>query len=83
MSASIGDDGVMTDHELLAFQVRQGEAAYDRMYDARRPAGEFSDCKDAFAATIAIATRLGLTERAAELEARLAHIKSVFRSQFG
>ena len=40
MSASIGDDGVMTDHELLAFQVRQGEAAYDRMYDARRPAGE-------------------------------------------
>jgi hypothetical protein len=62
---------------------RWGEEAYGRMYDARSPSGDYSEAKENFHAAIALATDLGLTEEVERLEQRLAHIKSVFRSQFG
>ena len=64
---------------------KMAEAAYDAMYEAHSPsaAGVFySDAKDFFHEAIAIARRLGALEDLARLEARLAHVKAVFRSQF-
>ena len=61
------------------------EAAYDRMYDAtqsRDASTHYSDAKEAFYDAIGLAQRLGRTEDVERLEARLAHIKAVFRSQF-
>ena len=59
-----------------------GEEAYDRMYDARSPSGEYSEAKENFHGAIALANELGLKDEVARLEKRLQHIKSVFRSQF-
>jgi len=62
-----------------------GEQAYDEMYDAHsfRDAGDcYRDAKDFFYEAIALAGQLGLTEEAEALSKRLAHIKSVFHSQF-
>jgi hypothetical protein len=61
------------------------EAAYDSMYDAtksRDASTLYSDAKEALYDAIGLARRLGRTGDAARLEARLAHIKAVFRSQF-
>ena len=61
------------------------EDAYDKMYDAtksRDAATHYSDAKEALSDAIGLARRLGRTKDAARLEARLAHIKAVFRSQF-
>lgn len=62
-----------------------GERAYDLMYDVISPtraAGHYSDAKDLFAEAIFIAGQLELPEVKAQLEARLQHIKDVFRHQF-
>jgi hypothetical protein len=60
-----------------------GEKYYDQMYESPfSPSGLYSSAKDAFHDAIAAANSLGLTQEAAELEKRLAHIKAVFRSQF-
>jgi hypothetical protein len=70
---------------LIALEA-QAEAAYDRMYDARysRDATAlYSDVKEALYDAIALAKRRGWREDTKRLEARLAHIKAVFRSQFG
>jgi len=62
-----------------------GEKAYDEMYDARSSSaatGRYSDAKEAFHDAIAIARDLELPDEMAALQARLDHIKAVFRSQF-
>jgi hypothetical protein len=61
---------------------RLAEAYYDAMYDSRYPAGEYANAKDAFRDAIALARELGDTKAVERLEARLAHVKAVFRSQF-
>ena len=58
------------------------EGHYDAMYDSRYPTGEYASAKDAFRDAIAFAREIGDEEAAQRLEARLAHIKAVFRSQF-
>ncbi|MDZ4741417.1 MAG: hypothetical protein SGJ03_16155 [Alphaproteobacteria bacterium] len=61
------------------------EAAYDAMYEAHSKSGAgvcYSDAKDYFREAIAVAGRLGATEDVVRLEARLLHVKAVFRSQF-
>jgi hypothetical protein len=72
----------MNPRERLAQLERWGEEAYTRMYDARSPSGDYSEAKENFHGAIALAQELGLQEEVARLEARLAHIKGVFRSQF-
>jgi hypothetical protein len=64
---------------------RMGEEAYGRMYDASSPSdatGRYSDAKEAFYDAIQAARELGSDEEVKALEARLAHIKAVFRGQF-
>ena len=73
------------DEEKLAFYIRQADEAYDRMYDARNKtsaAGAYSDIKDAMASAIGLAGKLGLKDKAAELEKTLDHRKQVYRGQF-
>lgn len=60
-----------------------GEKYYDQMYETRfGVTGLYSNAKDAFSDAISLAGELGLNEEAEKLEARLDHIKNVFRSQF-
>ena len=75
----------MTERERMTFLERQAEEAYDRMYDARSPSDAtalYSDAKEALYTAIGIARALGDEAEQGRLEARLAHIKAVFRSQF-
>ena len=69
-------------HERLQELERLGEKYYEAMYETRYPAGEYANAKDAFHDAIALAKQLGETEIEKRLEARLAHIKAVYRSQF-
>ena len=69
----------------LAHLKALGEKAYDDMYEAHtfRDANVcYSDAKEAFHTAIQAARELGLDEEVQALEARLEHIKAVFRSQF-
>jgi hypothetical protein len=69
----------------LTWLEAQAERAYGLMYDVIDPtaaAGHYSDVKEALADAIGMARRLGKPDVAERLEARLAHIKAVFRSQF-
>ncbi len=63
-----------------------GEQAYDDMYEkAHSPSDAsafYSEAKESFYAAIGLARSLGLDQEVEQLEKRLAHIKSVFRSQF-
>jgi hypothetical protein len=75
----------MTERKRLAFFERQAEEAYSRMYDARgtsNAAACYSDAKEALYSAIAIARQLDDAATLGRLEARLDHVKSVFRSQF-
>jgi hypothetical protein len=75
----------MTDEQRLAWFEAQAEQAYDKMYDATHStdaAARYSDAKDAMSDAIALARRLAQDATVTRLEARLAHIKAVFRSQF-
>ena len=75
----------MTDEERLRFFEARAEQAYDEMYDARTPgdaAARYNDAKEALYDAIGLARRLDRTVEAERLEARLEHIKAVFRSQF-
>ncbi len=75
----------MTDEEKLHRLEALAEEAYDRMYDATNStaaAGAYSDAKESLYDAISFARELGLAEAAERLQARLAHIKGVFRSQF-
>jgi len=56
------------------------------MYDSTNStdaAARYSDAKEALYDAIGLARRLGKADVATRLETRLAHIKAVFRSQFG
>jgi iduronate 2-sulfatase len=78
--------GKMTDDERLTWFEAQAEQAYDQLCDARPgtdAAARYSDAKEALHDAIALAGRLGRNEDAERLNARLSHIKAVFRSQFG
>jgi len=69
----------------LASCERYAEQAYDAMYEAHSPSGatgRYSDAKEGFYEALRVARELGLEEEVRRLEARLAHVKSVFRSQF-
>jgi hypothetical protein len=75
----------MTDEQRLAWLEAQAEAAYDKMYDATDStdaAARYSDAKEALHDAIGLARRLAQGPVADRLEARLAPIKAVFRSQF-
>jgi hypothetical protein len=85
MQADHDPTASMTEAQRLAWFEAQAEAAYDKMYDATSStdaAARYSDAKDARRDAIGLARRLGQGAVAARLEARLAHIKAVFRSQF-
>jgi len=69
----------------LAHLKAMGEKAYDDMHDAYPPGNAgayYSDAKECFYDAIGLARCLGLEEEIKALEARLAHIKAVFRGQF-
>ena len=75
----------MNDEQRLAWFEAQAEAAYDKMYDTHNStdaAGAYSDAKGYLEDALALAGRLKVPEVVARLDARLAHIKAVFRSQF-
>ena len=63
----------------------KAEAAYDAMYDAHDPSAAgvcYSDAKEFFYEALSLARRMGAAGDIARLEARLAHVKAVYRSQF-
>ncbi len=69
----------------LADCKRQGEKAYDDMYESHsfRDANDcYRDAKDFFYAAIGLAGELDWMEEKETLLKRLEHIKAVFRSQF-
>lgn len=78
-----------TDHTIFEewlswLETRAGEA-YDEMYEARdstAAAGSYANAKDFLQDALALARRLKQHDRMARLQARLDHIKAVFRSQF-
>ncbi len=64
---------------------RLGEEAYDQLYEVHSSSdatARYSDAKEAFYDAISAARDLELPDEMAALDARLAHIKAVFRSQF-
>ena len=74
----------MSELERLALLEQQAEQSYDAMYEAHsasHAAACFSEVKEALYAAINIAHRIQ-PESVKRLEARLDHIKAVFRSQF-
>lgn len=68
----------------IASNERLAEAAYAAMYEARPTAAKdcFDDARGYFAKAIDLAKRAGLDAEGARLGARLAHIVSVYDSQF-
>ena len=85
MQAGNDPTASMTEAQRLAWFEAQAEAAYDKMYDATSStdaAARYNDAKEAMRDAIGLARRLGQGAVAARLEARLAHIQAVFRSQF-
>jgi hypothetical protein len=75
----------MTAEQRLRRLEALAEEAYDEMYDARNASHVtacYSEVKDAMREAIGLARQLGQTDVEKRLEARLAHIKAVFRSQF-
>jgi hypothetical protein len=63
----------------------KAEAAYDAMYDAHDPSAAgvcYSDAKEFFYEALGLARRMGAAGDVARLEARLTHVKAVYRSQF-
>jgi ankyrin repeat protein len=77
-------DRALIDDWLLWLEGK-AEEDYDDMYAARsatEAAGCYSNAKGYLDDALALARRLKLPEVVAGLEARLAHIKAVFRSQF-
>ena len=63
-----------------------GEQAYDDMYEKSHHPSDatayYSNAKESFYTAIGLARELGLEQEVENLEERLEHIKSVFRSQF-
>ena len=63
--------------------VAKAEDAVERMYERSGGAGAYSEAKDYFRDAIVLARKLGKEGEARKLEARLAEVKAVFRSQLG
>jgi hypothetical protein len=73
-----------TEHDPTASM--SDEQAYDKLYDAAHSteaAARYSDAKEAMRDAIGLARWLGQDATAVRLEAGLAHIEAVFRSQLG
>ena len=69
----------------LAAAEQWGEKAYDEMYEAHSDSHAmacYSEAKESFYDAIRRAEELGMSEKAAQLRARLEHIKNVYRHQF-
>jgi hypothetical protein len=69
----------------LALLELHAEVAYDRMYEAHDPttaAAGYSDVKEFLADAIGLARRRGYAEVVERLQARIDHIKGVYRAQF-
>ena len=67
----------------LAAIVAQAEDAVERMYERSGEAGAYAEAKDFFGDALALARKLGRAEDVKKLEARLAEVKAVFRTQLG
>jgi hypothetical protein len=67
----------------LAAVVAKAEDAVERMYERSGGAGAYAEAKDYFRDAIALARKLEKESEARKLEARLAEVKAVFRSQLG
>jgi hypothetical protein len=68
--------------ERLGFLEQQAEEAYDAMYEAHSPshaAACYSDTKGSAYSAITVAQQLRAEGAVKRLEARLTHIKAVFR----
>lgn len=75
----------MADAADLALIERRAEDAYDEMYEAHdwtTAAARYSDAKEFLYDAIGLAERLGESETVHRLQARLEHIKAVYRAQF-
>jgi hypothetical protein len=80
-TASGGLDAI----ELLRFHEAEAEDAYTKMYDATdktTATAHYSNAKEALHTAIGLAIGQGDSVVSERLEARLAHVKAVFRSQF-
>jgi hypothetical protein len=71
-------------HRRLAYFIALGEKAYSDMYDVvfSGATAHYSDAKEAFYCALSTARDLELTDELQALNARLNHIKNVFRHQF-
>jgi hypothetical protein len=72
-------------YDRLEANKRMGEEAYHRMYEVSsfpEATACYSDAKEAFYDAIQAARELGMDDEVEALEARLDHIKTVFRTQF-
>jgi uncharacterized protein YicC (UPF0701 family) len=70
--------------EIAELEAR-GEKAYSDMYDtysSTAASGCYEDVTDYFARAIGLAERAGMRDEAQRLEARLAQMRGVYRSQF-
>lgn len=67
----------------LAALAAKAEDAVERMYERAGGAGAYAEAKDFFREAIALARKLERESEARRLEARLAEVKAVFRSQLG
>ncbi len=79
--AATGGPATVSDRERLKFFESQAEEAYGRM-SASAATAHYSDAKEALYSAIGVARRLADDDGVRRLEARLAAIKAVFRSQF-
>lgn len=66
----------------LAQAEASGEAAYDLMHDARRPKDACEDTCQALGQAESVARYLNRLDEVERLEARIAHIRAVYQSQF-
>jgi hypothetical protein len=66
----------------LALAESSGEAAYDLMYDARRPKDAYEDACQALGHAQSVARFLNRLEDGQRLAARLEHIRGVYSAQF-
>lgn len=60
----------------------EGEAAYRRMYESRRPKEPYEDAHAALSRALSVARFLNLPDEAEQLAARISHLDQVYRSQF-
>ena len=72
----------MSAAEEIARLEAAGEAAYEAMYDARRPKDCYEDAALCFRQAIELAEKAGLEAEARRLRDRMDHIRNVYTHQF-